>query len=168
MKEFILFYFLSTLPIALTTSFIAICKEKNRWLWFSLSICVGILATLVLLMLPGRKKKAITEEGCLFSDERELSGESFFEERNWEDSQTLSPQSDKIENFPIPNGWYYIHPITEEQKGPSSFQVLVEAWQGGILNGESFVWNPDLSDWIRIRNHKEYLKWFMDGSISST
>jgi hypothetical protein len=98
--------------------------------WFIAGLFFGILALIVLFILPVRKpKEGVPDSKNPLQDIPKLT--------------VLSPtHAEKL--------WYFL----DEQKkqfGPMSFDALSKAWNEGVVQKHTFVWNESMENWQRFQ-----------------
>jgi len=129
--------------MGVATSYFAFRRGRDPYIWFALGIFFGVLAMLVLVLLPSlinenelevdRKNQAIVE-----GEERRI-----VEEEKIENAPNLLPQSVQTKD------WFYLDKARQQQ-GPFSFYIVSELWQNGELEAQSLVWTEGMVEWKKI------------------
>lgn len=107
---------------ALGCGYYANKRGHNPTNWFVAGLLFGILALIVLFLLPARKKKEMVQ------------------------SEPILPILTILQPDHIGKLWYF---IDEEKKqlGPMSFDALGKAWQEGKVREKTYVWNEAMENW---------------------
>lgn len=126
------------------TGYLAYRRGRDPYIWFALGIFFGILAILVLVLLPTTKVEeeiAVDRrnEEIVEGRERQLK-----EREKLENAPNLQPQSVEAKE------WFYLDK-TRQQQGPLSFYSLNVLWENGEINGQSYVWTEGMAEWKRIQ-----------------
>ncbi len=111
---------LSSLIVGSIAAYIAMRKERNPYIWFTVGFVFGLLGVLALFIIPLPRKKVLEEE--------------------------LRPAPQPFIEGPIDLYWYYLDE-EREQKGPISRDALTQAWQKGDVESNTFVWHEELTAW---------------------
>ena len=121
---------LSSLLIAWGCSHLAKKRGRNPINWFIAGLFFGILAPIVLFLLPPPKKQAALPQ-----------------------QDPLVPQSPLTILQPDHIGklWYFIDE-EKQQLGPMSFDALGKAWQDGKVREKTYVWNEAMENWGRFQD----------------
>lgn len=109
--------------IAVATAYLAKQRERSVVFWFLLALLFGVLATLLLLILP---KASEMEEERARKDLEEEEGS------DWQGMK-----------------WFYLDSDRKE-KGNVTFQTLKELWEAKEVDLETYVWIEGMKEWKRI------------------
>ena len=141
------------LIIGLICSKTASKKGRNPSIWFFLGMFLGIIAFIILYLLPA--KKLNLKENTNLS---KMQNDSY---NTTSTQQAPTPASTHVEL------WYYLD-NQNNQFGPMSFEALEKAWNCEKIHASTYVWNRKLDKWLLVEEVpilKE--KWLEHHSISS-
>lgn len=139
----ILVGFILLLVVAGFTSYYAEKKGRNPVVWFVISLLFGVLAPLVLFMLPQVSKE-------------EQPSPSVYP-TPIENSPPQPPALDankKLNGQVEDKLWYYLD-TEHQQYGPVSIIGLQELWNTGKLDLNSYVWAEEMKTWELVDNLPE-------------
>lgn len=130
----------------IATGYLAYRRGRDPYIWFALGIFFGILAILVLVLLPPIKN---TEEEIAANERAEDIAErrekQLKEQEKLENAPNLQPQSVETKE------WFYLDKA-KQQQGPSSFYSLNALWENGEINLQSYVWTEGMPEWKKIQD----------------
>lgn len=116
-------------------------RGRNSNLWFFLGAVLGIIAVILLFILP---TKAATAPSIQITQKNESSPPSY------------TPSEDVANDPPKPL-WYYLD-AEEKQYGPMSLLALKEAWDANEITPNTYLWNETMSDWQTLESLPETLQ----------
>lgn len=119
---------LALIALGAISAFLAKRQGKNPILWFFLGMFFGIFGLLFLF----------------FSNSSSIQ-QSKRETKKQKDPNTIDI-TPKVEPEAKAKFWYYLD-SENAQKGPISYNGLVQAYKEGEISSLSFVWNETLDDW---------------------
>jgi len=111
---------LISLLMGLLAAYVAKRKGKSPYGWFFCGFFFGLLGVICIYFFLGKKK-----------EEKQVVATP----------APIDPLANKI--------WYYLDQDMN-QTGPMSYPVLRKAWNEGVINNETYIWNPDLEDWKQL------------------
>lgn len=121
---------LAWLTIGWICSQIAFKRGRNPSIWFILGALLGLVALLLLFILPSNAPKLATSPATLPVE------------------PSLIPTEDHV-HTPPETLWHFIDQEKSIQ-GPISFYALKEAWEAGQISAISYVWNEGMENWQKI------------------
>ena len=107
----------------LISAYLAIRQGRRPVIWFFVGFFFGMLGTLTMFFAPKSKLR-----------QNELP------------AQTIQPYL----FGPIDKFWYY----ADEKNtliGPISHDAITAVWKSGKINGDTFTWHEELTDWKKLR-----------------
>lgn len=109
---------------------IALQQNRNPYLWAAAALLLGLLAILILYMLPKRIQ-----------------------------TKSIQPPSQPvaINDIELPGLWYYLNE-KRETLGPYSPQEFRKAFKEGAFHTKSYVWNEDFNDWKKVEEDKSLIE----------
>ncbi len=160
--------------------------------WFFIGFFFGCLPLIILFVIPDLKVEAAKEErrGRQFSrlqerqtrdrasvdrkldaQNRRISahdqalGVDTIEAESADSTMGKPPTRRLVSDVPVESEWYYaVDDETEEEAGPVPFAAVVEAFQIGLLDGNSVVWHEQMEDWTAISKVPGLLKKLKESS----
>lgn len=130
----------------LATGYLAYRRGRDPYIWFALGIFFGILAILVLVLLPPTKMEeeemAANERAEEITEGRERQ---LKEQEKQENAPDLLPQSVETKE------WFYLDKA-KQQQGPISFYSLNALWENGEVDPRSYVWTEGMPEWKKIQD----------------
>lgn len=129
--------------MGVATAYWAYQRGRDPYIWFAIGIFFGVLGMLVLILLPPIKNEEETAVG-LENDARIQRKEQHIQD-HLEVAQDLQPQSVEVKE------WFYLDK-RRDQKGPFSFYVINELWEGKDLTPASLVWAEGMPEWKKIQD----------------
>ncbi|MEM8728101.1 MAG: DUF4339 domain-containing protein [Chlamydiota bacterium] len=115
------FYLIAWTVIGYLSSRIARNRGRNPLIWFALGIILGLIAVIVLYILPSKRVVAPVEI---------LSGK-----------QDGAPSDSASETL-----WYYLD-RNNRRYGPMSFDALKNARDSDRIDRSTYVWNENMKGW---------------------
>ncbi len=109
---------------------IAIQQNRNPYLWAIAALLLGLLAILILYMLPKRARQASIQPA-------------------------IPPVA--IHEIELPGPWYFLND-NRETRGPYSPQEFRKAFKEGAFHTKSYVWNEDFDDWKKVEEDKSLIE----------
>lgn len=106
-------------------------RGRNPYGWFLIGLFLGLIGLCLVFILPKKTETPVAEE-------EPITIEIF--------PEVSDDQKTKF--------WYYLDQ-TNKQQGPMSFNGLIRAWNEGIVQPETQVWNETLENW---KPFSEFLK----------
>lgn len=119
----------------------ASARGRNPNLWFFLGAVLGLLAVILLFILPAKPLTAPSIQGAPKKDRP---------------SPSFTPKED-VANAPPKPLWYYLDG-EEKQYGPMSFHALREAWDAKEVTPNTYLWNETMNDWQKLESLTETLE----------
>lgn len=116
-------------------AYVARKKGRNQRTWFILGLVFGILAVLVVWILPDKFRRTLkTPEKVVVA-------------------KVILPKNPSLDKV-----WFYLDK-EKKQQGPYYFADFLKSWQKGDIKDESFVWSEGMNEWKKINQipdlHKE-------------
>lgn len=139
---YLLFCLISWTLIGYLCSRIAQNRGRNPMLWFILGAILGLIAVIVLYILPSRV--VVASAGAI--PENKVSDE---------DVSYIPPED--VASRPPEALWYYLDK-ENNQFGPMSFNALQSAWNSDEINAATYVWNEKMEDWKTLEELPETLE----------
>lgn len=130
MYLFFFFFFIIWTLMGYFCSQTADRRGRNPDLWFFLGAALGIIAVIILFILP---VKRVTAPSIEVNSIKGRPAPSFV------------PSEDVAKAPPKPL-WYYLDE-EERQYGPMSFHALREAWEEEKISTKTYLWNETMNDW---------------------
>lgn len=126
-------FVISPLLFGYGCSQIAQKKGRNTIFWFIIGAFFGLLALILIALLPPLGKKLLNSNSIHAPTPRTLP--------------PLTPI------FPSHEGklWYYLD-LTKQQFGPMSLDRLSREWHEKKIEDATLVWNEELTDWKPLRD----------------
>lgn len=106
------------------SAFLAHRQKRNPYLWFAIGFFFGILGVFSIFFSGNTRKKEPTTPR--------------------EPIYTILGPSDKF--------WYYVD-ADHKQQGPVSRDAIFTQWKEGKLNGSTYVWHEELSEWKALKDY---------------
>ncbi len=160
--------------------------------WFFIGFFFNCLPLIILFVIPDLKAEAAKEErrGRQLSrlQERQTRDRASVDRKLHAQSRRISAHDqalgvDTIEaesadpaagkpptrrlaaDVPVELEWYYaVDDEAEEEVGPVPYAAMLEAFQIGLLNGNSVVWHEKMDDWTAISKVPGLLKKLKESS----
>lgn len=134
--------------MGVATAYLAYQRGRDPYIWFALGIFFGILAMLLLVVLPRVKAEEEIEVDRKNEEIMERREKQVEEQEKLENAPDLQPQSIETKE------WFYLDKA-HQQQGPFSFYVLNESWENGDINAHSFAWSEGMPEWKKIQDIPE-------------
>ena len=125
---------------ALTGALVAyLAKERGRGpaIWFILGFLFGLLALVLVLVLPAQQAKENIESKEAASPEKEG-------EEQGDRMKAFRPMQIRHHFYDL--DWHYVDD-KGENAGPITFEQLQGLWKSKGLSDQSYVWNEEMSEW---------------------
>lgn len=120
----LLLYSISWILIGYLSFRMAQKRGRNPMFWFFLGTILGLIAVLILYLLPSK----------IVSVPIEIN----------------APPKEAVAHLPH-TLWYYLDP-ENNQHGPMSFDALKKAWTSKKINLSTYVWNEKMDEWKVLQN----------------
>jgi hypothetical protein len=124
------------------SSYLAKQRGRDPVGWFMIGMLLGILAPLLLLLLPN-----LTEQ-----EDKPLQDIEENEDQKLARLEPTPPPPE--ENYNLKE-WFFLND-QGVQNGPMGFHMLKQAWKEGVLFGHSYVWSEGMSGWKRIEEMPDF------------
>ncbi|MDN3508826.1 MAG: DUF4339 domain-containing protein [Candidatus Neptunochlamydia sp.] len=111
-------------------------------IWFALGALLGLIAIIVLYVLPPKGATAPA---------RVLSG------KQKQDNTPPYLPSEDVATRPPEALWYYLDK-ENNQYGPMSFNALKSAWNHKEIDPCTYVWNENMEEWKTLENLPDALE----------
>lgn len=126
------------------TAYLANQRGRDPYIWFAIGMFLGILAMLLVVILPPAKSEEESEADQRNKEIIERRERQVEEQEKIESAPDLEPQSIETKE------WFYLDK-ERKQQGPFSFYVINELWEGGTLNTHTLVWTEGMPEWKKIQ-----------------
>lgn len=137
---YLLFCLISWTLIGYLCSRIAQNRGRNPTIWFALGAILGLIAVIVLYILP---PKVATAPAVI------LPGK--------QDNTPSYTPSEEVATRPPEALWYYLDK-ENNQYGPMSFNALKSAWNCDEIKPSTYVWNENMKEWKTLESLPDTLE----------
>lgn len=130
--------------MGVATAYLANQRGRDPYIWFALGVVFGLLALFLLFVLPAVKSEKEWEDDQKNEILVERREEQLKEQEKLENAPDLQPQSIEAKD------WFYLDKA-RQQRGPLSFYVVNELWQGGEIDVQTLIWTEGMAEWKKVQ-----------------